>query len=83
MRNVSLSAAFILAIALAGLTPAKAEMNGPVKTDDGQCKQSAANNHNGNFYFMVPCPKPAATANATGAIPARATVVVRRHRHPG
>lgn len=71
MRHISLSVAFVAAIALAGLTPAKAELNGPVQMQ-GQCKQRVSNNHNGIFFYWAACPKPAST-----------TITVHRSHHRG
>ncbi len=73
MRHISLATALALTVAMFALTPAKAELNGPKQNEQGMCKQRAANDHNGNFFYWAACPKPAAAS----AAPAK------HHRHRG
>jgi hypothetical protein len=72
MRHLSLATGLALAIATCALAPAMAEMGGPTKNAQGQCKARTPNSHNGDFYYWDACPKPAA-----------ATVIVHRHHHRG
>jgi hypothetical protein len=53
------------------LAPAMAEMGGPIKNAQGQCRVFGSNNQNNNYYHWDTCPKPKAAE----------AVIVHHHRH--
>jgi|HubBroStandDraft_5_1064220.scaffolds.fasta_scaffold793896_1 hypothetical protein len=72
MRVTTLATGLALTIAATfSLAPAMAEMGGPIKNAQGQCKVFGSNNQNLTYYHWDACPK-AKTAEA---------VIVHRHRH--
>jgi hypothetical protein len=71
MRHISLATGLALTIAATfSLAPAMAEMGGPMKNAQGQCRTFGPNNQNNNYYHWDTCPKAAASA-----------VIVHHHRH--
>jgi hypothetical protein len=76
-----------LAATFAAIAPAKADMAGPVKDQNGMCRQFNGNSQNGMYYHMEKCPAPAAHAQATtgntlpGSTPSSTVIPAKSHRH--
>jgi hypothetical protein len=60
MRHFTLATALAFAMAATFSIAAKADMGGPSKNDQGQCRVYGANNQNSSYYHWEACPKPAA-----------------------
>src|SRR5580704_14731380 len=57
MRYLTLAAVAALAVtATFAMTPAKADMGGPLVNDQGQCRQYGPNNTNLTYSYFGPCP---------------------------
>jgi hypothetical protein len=73
MRYTALAMGLAIAIAATfSLAPAQAELGGPIKNAQGQCKHFNAYNPNHEFFYWGDCPKDAASVRP-----------VMRHHHRG
>jgi hypothetical protein len=56
MRHAAIATGIALLASMFALAPASAEFGGPVKNDQGQCRQYGANNQNLTYYHWEACP---------------------------
>jgi hypothetical protein len=76
MRNITLATGLALIVAATfSLAPAMAEMGGPIKNAQGQCRIFGSNNQNNAYYHWDACPKEKTAAAAP--------VHHSRHHHRG
>lgn len=74
MRHFTLAAGLAMAMATAfAMTPAMAEMGGPVKDTNGMCRQFNGNSNNLFFYYWSSCPGTEPRKGGVGIRTIRAT----------
>jgi hypothetical protein len=57
MRHFTAATAVALAVAsMFAMSPAKADMGGPLVNEQGQCRQFGPNNTNLTYSYFGPCP---------------------------
>ena len=73
MRHFTLAAAGLALATMFAMTPAMAEMGGPV-VQNGQCRQFNGNSNNLDFYYWGACPSTEPRRGGVGVRTVRVTV---------